>query len=691
MAAQINEADRVASRLAPGASDAPKTAPSPPAAIRIGVDVGGTFSDLVAFDGQTLRIIKIPSTPPDFHIAVIDAVGRIAAGAPDAELNIVHGSTVATNALLQRTGAPIAFVTTQGFGDMLLIGRQDRPELYALNIQRPPPLAPSEHCFTVRERIDARGDVVEPLTDDEVRRLIEAIAARGLKHVAVCLLFSFINPEHEERIAAACAAAGLTCSLSSRVLSEFREFERASTTAINATLRPVVHDYLAALQRGLPARVKSLRIMQSGGGTLGADEAATEAARLVLSGPAGGVIGAAMIARAAGLGDVITYDMGGTSTDVATLLNGQPQWTTHSAIDGLPLALPMFDIHTVGAGGGSIAYLDIGGALRVGPRSAGANPGPACYGRGGTDAAPTVTDANVVLGRIVPERFLGGAMRIIPERARAALAQLGARMNKGVIETALGVIRIAEANMERAIREVTSQRGHDPRQFALVSFGGAGGLHACALAEGLDIPRVLIPPHCGVLSALGMAGAPAIVDASRTVLHLGHQLDDERLPAEFGSLSGQTIDQIPHARTARVEAHADVRFAGQSHELMIRVERPTLAHIHERFLAAYELAYGAAPKDRAMQIVTLRIRRIGHAPQLTLPPLAPDASGAGEAAVILPDGSTSAAPALPRAALLARGGSAGPLLLLDDEATTFVPPGWSARCEENGAVMLMRG
>src|SRR5688500_9620060 len=390
------------------------------AATIVGVDVGGTFTDLVLFDRGALRVVKVPSTPPDFHRAVIEAVARTA---PRDGARLVHGSTVATNALLQRAGKPVAFVTTEGFRDMLLIGRQNRPNLYALHVTRPPPITPQENWFTVRERVDSKGGVVEPLDDAEVTRLIESIRARGLKHVAVCLLFSFVNPAHDKRLGRRLSDAGFTVSLSCDVLPEFREYERASTTAINASLRPTVEAYLDELSRGLPSSIAELRITQSGGGTLSAREASEQAAKLVLSGPAGGVMGAAFVAREAGVaGDVITYDMGGTSTDVALVAGGKPQWTTSSTIDGLPIGLPMFDIKTVGAGGGSIAYRDRGGALRVGPRSAGAVPGPACYGRGGIE--PTVTDANLRLGRIVPDQFLGGAMKVDEELARRAVEKL---------------------------------------------------------------------------------------------------------------------------------------------------------------------------------------------------------------------------------------------------------------------------
>jgi N-methylhydantoinase A len=428
--------------------------------------------------------------------------------------------------------------------------------------------------------------------------------------------------------------------------------------------------------------------MHSAGGTLSVEEAQRSAAKLVLSGPAGGVMGAALVAAAAGFADVITYDMGGTSTDVATILDGKPQWTTSSTVDGLPIGLPAFDIHTVGAGGGSVAFLDTGGALRVGPRSAGAVPGPACYGHGGTE--PTVTDANLVLGRILPDQFAGGSMRVYPKLAQKAIEPLAQAMAKSVVEAALGILRVAENNMAHAIRAVTSRRGLDPRRFVLLSFGGAGGLHACALADGLEIPRVLVPPYCGVLSALGMVVTPRVADGSKTVVHLRDQIDDARLAAEFGGLSGQTMDAIPYDQTASVEAHADVRFRGQSYELKVRVQRPTLEHIRDEFLRAYVQAYGQAPAGREIEIVTLRVRRTARHEVLELPKLDANASSPVVAQLVDETGESRPVSVLARPALLASGRTPGPLLLIDPHATTYVPHGWEAEAADNGSVVLTR-
>lgn len=657
--------------------------PSVQTHLRIGVDVGGTFTDLVASDGRDVLVVKVPSTPPGFERGVVEAVetarGRIG---ESAITWIVHGSTVATNALLQRAGEPVAFITTDGFSDTLLIGRQNRPALYALDVKRPLPI--TEHCFGIRERIDAQGNVVTPLDVVHLTKVIDQIRQRGIMHVAVSLLFSFVNGEHERQVGDACRKAGLTVTLSSDLLPEFREYERASTTAINASLRPLVEGYLQRLQAGLPGA--DLRIMQSSGGTLSPQDAAAHAAKLVLSGPAGGILGAAFVARSAGFDDLITYDMGGTSTDVATILAGSPQWTTSSAVDGLPISLPMLDIHTVGAGGGSVAYVDEGGALRVGPRSAGAIPGPACYDRGG--AEPTVTDANLLLGRILPDQFLGGAMKVRPDLAESAIVPLARSIGKSVRDTALGILKVVEANMEHAIRAVTSRRGHDPRRFTLVAFGGAGGLHACAIAASLGIERVLVPPYAGVLSALGMVVAPPVAESSKTVVQLGEELDDARLAAEYGQISGRTMETIGYEQTAAVEAWADVRFKGQSHELKVRVMRPDREQIEEAFRAAYTTAYGQLPEGKAVEIVTLRVRRLGRAATLQLPPLQPGGT-VGTTQVIDNQGQTVQAALLTRAALLQHGPIHGSALLIDPEATAFIPERWTASAYPDGSVVLL--
>jgi N-methylhydantoinase A len=652
--------------------------------LHLGVDTGGTFTDLVAWDGHTIRTAKVPSTPPDFQRGVVAAVQAILQANETAEL--VHGSTVATNALLERKGHPVAFITTEGFADLLLIGRQNRPRLYEPEPQRSRPIVSDEHVFAVAERMAADGTVLTPLDPAEVAAVADRIKCLGLKHVAVCLLFAFVNPIHEQQIAKIVRDAGLTVTISSELLPEFREYERASATVINAALRPNVEHYLGQLSDALPAGVQSLRIMHSGGGTLEPNDAARFAARLLLSGPAGGVLGASFIAKLEGFDRAITYDMGGTSTDVAAIIDGKPPWTTGTTIDGLPVPLAMFDIHTIGAGGGSIAALDIGGALTVGPRSAGANPGPACYNRGGRE--PTVTDANLVLGRLVPGNFLGGKMALNVDHAYSSMAQLALAMKKSIIETALGIVRIAESSMAAAIRHVTAGRGHDPRSFTLISFGGAGGLHAVALAEALEIPRVLIPPHAGLLSALGMVVAPPLVDVSRTIVNLPGAGD--QLEAYYAELEASSGSLLAAEATEQIARFADCRFRGQSYELTIAVDDLAIAAIERGFRDAYTTLYGHCPQGREMEIVTLRLRRIGRSQSINLPVIAPQNKPAQSAAVILPDGTGRMVPVLDRPGLAAAGRQAGPALLCDPDSTAMIPSGWVAQLTSCGAVLLER-
>ncbi len=657
--------------------------------LRVGVDVGGTFTDLACFDGRSVTVVKVPSTPPDFERGVAHALAALAKMAGPAPIELIHGSTVATNALLERKGEPIAFVTTGGFRDLLHIGRQNRPELYNLHVRRPPAIVPREHCFAVPERVGPDGEVIRPLDEAAVREAIEAIGAMGLRHVAVCLLFGFANPEHERRIGEMCRAAGLTATLSCEVAPEFREYERASTTAVTASLRPVVGRYLSRLRESLPPAVGEIRILHGSGGTYPLEEAAAQAGRLVLSGPAGGAAGAAMMARLANLPDAVGFDMGGTSTDVALIRSGRPQVAQQHVFDGLPVHLPMLDIHTVGAGGGSIAYVDPGGSLRVGPRSAGAQPGPACYGRGGVE--PTVTDANVVLGRI-PTGARFGELELQPVLAREALAALAAQLGMTIEEAALGVLKVAEQNMAGAVRVVTAQRGRDPRQLALVSFGGAGGLHACAVAELQGMRTVILPPMAGVLSALGMVVAPDSVEVSQTVLALERsgRLDDDRLYAEFGRLNAMAMDRLPQARTTAVESFADCRWSGQSHELTIPVRRPSREAISEEFAGTYAGTYGAAPAGRDVEIVTLRLRRVGQASEISLPALVPEPMGEERIELVGDSGATGRARRCRRAQLAGKGPVAGPLLLIDPDATAFIPGGWSLHMRGDGIAIATK-
>ncbi|MEE9275390.1 MAG: hydantoinase/oxoprolinase family protein, partial [bacterium] len=457
----------------------------PAAPVRVGVDTGGTFTDFILVERGRVRVHKVLSTPDNPARAILRGLADLFGengerGAP--ALDLTHGSTVATNALLTRRGAKTALVTTAGFEDVIEIGRQNRKELYDLAYRRPPALVPRRLRFGVRERLDERGEVIEPLDEEDLASLAERLRAAGAESVAICFLHSYANPAHEKRVERALRGAGFFVSASSRVLPEYREYERMSTTCVNAYVGPLMIRYLGDLERKLGAGV--LRVMQSIGGTISGGMASREAVRTILSGPAGGVVGAFEVSRRAGFDRVITLDMGGTSTDVS-LLQGEIGFTSETEVAGCPIRVPVIDIHTVGAGGGSIARRDPGGALEVGPESAGADPGPMCYGKG---REVTVTDANLYLGRLDPARFLGGRMRLHPEAVESGIAKLAASLGLEPVQAAEGVLRVADQHMARAIRLITLERGHDPREFALASFGGAGAMHACSLARILNIP-----------------------------------------------------------------------------------------------------------------------------------------------------------------------------------------------------------
>jgi N-methylhydantoinase A len=582
--------------------------------VRAGVDTGGTFTDFVFAQGGRARVFKLASTPADPSLAITEGLRRAAreAGASLSEIEVVHGTTVGTNALLERRGARVALVTTAGFEDVIEIGRQARPRLYDLDAEKPAPLVPRALRFGVAERVAASGEVLEPLDGAEIGRLVEEIKRAQPESVAVSLLFSFVRPEHEKKIARALAdALRVPLSVSHEILPEYREFERTSTVAVNAYLQPVMGRYLGRLSR----RAKNLRVMQSSGGSVSARVAAVEPVRTILSGPAGGVVGAAEAARAAGFPDIVTFDMGGTSTDVALGANGEVRTTNESVVAGLPVAVPVLDIHTVGAGGGSIARVDAGGSLRVGPESAGADPGPAAYGRG---RLPTVTDANLALGRFGGAQLLGGDFPLDGRRALDALSDLARVLTKAggrrvsAIEAALGVVRVVNAGMERALRVVSVERGFDTRAFTLVSFGGAGGLHAVALAQALKIPRVLIPASPGALSAIGALQSDVVRDASRTVmLDAGAPLD--RLERTFRELERAARASLRREGFSparqRHERTVAARYLGQSFELEIKFKEAS--RVAAAFHRAHLARYGYAREPSAVEIVSARVRSRG--------------------------------------------------------------------------------
>jgi N-methylhydantoinase A len=557
-----------------------------PAAATLGVDTGGTFTDFVLADERGLTIHKLPSTPDDPSRAILQGVEelsgpwdettghcldhRFAAMPPTAYwFSAVHGTTVATNAVLERKGARTAFITTRGFRDLLAIGRQTRLELYALEPTKPEPLVAPRDCYEVDERVDARGGVLCELSPAEAEAVIDRVVRSGAKAVAVTLLFSFAYPAHERLLGEIAARRGLYVSLSSDVSPEHREYERASTTVINAFVGPGMARYLKRLEVELRERgCTSLQVMQSNGGVISTAVACREPVRTLLSGPAGGVIGAARLAAAAGESRILTFDMGGTSTDVC-LVQGEPPLAADGEINHLPVRVPMLAIHSIGAGGGSLARAAAGGALRVGPESAGAEPGPAAYGRGDQ---PTVTDANLVLGRLQPDAFLGGRMTLHPERSQEALERLGRALGLSPIAAAEGVIKIANVQMARALRRVSVERGHDPRGYCLLPFGGGGPLHACELAALMGIRRILVPPHPGTLSALGLLLSDVIKDYSCTVMAPTERAAAQ-LEAIFADLEQQAAADMAAEGLARGEfslhRSVDMRYRGQSYELAV--------------------------------------------------------------------------------------------------------------------------
>jgi N-methylhydantoinase A len=654
---------------------------------RLGVDVGGTFTDLVALVDGRVVTAKVPSTPDNQARGVTAALeaARLDLGAV---ASFVHGSTVATNALLERRGARTALVTTEGFRDVLEIGRQNRPALYDLARDRPPALVPRELRFTVTERMGPDG-VLVPLDRGSLRAAVEACREAEVEAVAVCLLFGFLHPAHEREVADALRRAlpEVQVSLSSEVLPEFREYERCSTTVANGYLVPRLAAYLQSLADRVAAMgLPSPLVMQSSGGAAEIGTAAANAASCLLSGPAGGVVGAAWVAGLSGSQDLLTFDMGGTSTDVAPVRGGAVQTTTESVVAGVPIKLPMVDVHSVSAGGGSIAWVDAGGALRVGPRSAGADPGPAAYGRGGTE--PTVTDANLVLGYLPDGAALGGAIRLDRARAEAALRRVGERLGLDVEETARGILRVADAEMLRALRVISVERGLDPRELTLVAFGGAGGLHACALAEELGIGRILVPLAAGVLSALGLAIADIRRDQVRPFLTGLEAADPAGVEACFAALEAKARGQFADDAPLGLDRLADARYQGQSFELT--VPAGDLSGLAGRFHAEHERRYGHRMEDEAVELVNLRlVATVPTAkPDLRAQPARRDAAPARRRACL--DDGWQDIDVYDRAALGPGSELQGPAVVEFAESTLLALPGWRVRVDEIGTLVLER-
>ena len=652
--------------------------------VRVGIDTGGTFTDFVLLGPSGLRIHKVLSTPHDPAQASVRGLEE--AGALDGPFEVIHGSTVATNALLERKGAKLALLTTAGFEDLLEIGRQTRRELYNIMVEERAPLIPRHLCFGVRERTLAGGRVERPAGTKDVESLIRRLRKAGVESVAVCFLHSYANPANEIRVGRALRAHGFSFSASHRVLREYREFERASTTAINAYVAPLMESYLRRLEKRLSPN--PVRIMQSNGGFISAGSARESPVCTILSGPAGGAVGAREVGAAAGFSNIISFDMGGTSTDVS-LCAGDISVSTDSLISDLPLRLPVIDIHTVGSGGGSIAFRDKGGALRVGPESAGADPGPACYGKG--DEA-TVTDANLILGRLDPERFLGGTMRLYPERARRALVRLSSRLKLEPQALAEGIIRVADATMERAIRVISVERGYDTRDFALLSFGGAGGMHACSLARKLRIPTVIVPKNAGVLSALGMLLSDTVKDYSLSVLKAGDRTSVSELSPLFGPLLKTASRDLGREGFGRSEIRLlrslDVRYTGQSFELTVPFSPGFRADFHR----LHRRRYGYADERRPVEVVNLRVKAVGLTDKPRLAEVEPKGKDPAPARsgrrTMRFDGRNHGAGVYLRETLGAGNVIEGPALVLDYESTAVIPPRFVCRVDRFGNLIL---
>jgi N-methylhydantoinase A len=651
----------------------------------LGVDVGGTFTDAALLDGERLHTAKVPSTPDDQSRGVIAAIDQVldrAGAAPVGVDGFTHGMTVGTNALLEEHGARTALVATRGFADLLEIGRQNRPSLYHPCRGRPRALVDRDLRFEAAERIGSAG-VIEELADEEVDGLVERLRASGAKSIAVCLLFAFSDPSHERRVASALRDAfpDVHVSASHEVLPAFREYERFSTTVIDAYLSPLLGRYLTRLvdacrDRGIPEP----EVMRSSGGTASAAEAAQAGAWSVLSGPAGGAVGAALLARASGDHDAIGIDMGGTSCDVCVVDAGEVRRTDSREIEGRPIQLPMVDVHTVGAGGGSIAWRDAGGALRVGPRSAGAEPGPACYGRGGTE--PTVTDANLLLGYLPSDSDLAGGVALDTDAAQESIAALGGKLGLDGTETAEGIVRVANQEMTRALRVVTVERGVDPRGYALLPFGGAGPMHAAALAAELEISRIVCPRASGVLSALGLIAAGHRRDTARTVLLAGDQLSAERIAGEVAALSEPLRAGM---EGAEIEVVYELRYRGQAFELPVPgPPEPDPAQLAEDFAAEHEARYGYRDPEGELELVTIRVSAVEPGPEPR-----PRAAAGGNLVEGERDarfgGSWVGTRVLrgdPGAGVRAE----GPCVFELPEATLVLPPGWTASVDETGTI-----
>jgi N-methylhydantoinase A len=645
------------------------------AKVRVAIDTGGTFTDFVSMKDGGIDVHKVRSTPDDPSRAVIagisDLSGELAAG------KVIHGSTVATNALLEGKGGRTALVTTSGFEDIIEIGRQTRSRIYDIMVDRPPPLVKGPDRYGLSERVGPFGELEEEVDLNEIGSIAKALGKKRIEAIAVCFLNSYANPCNEQAVEESLETAGnWLLSVSSRILPEYREYERCSTTVVNAYVSVLMAEYLERLGREIGIDI--LRVMQSNGGFISVGRAVDEPVRTILSGPAGGVIGALETGKLSGYEDIISFDMGGTSTDVC-LCMGEVNTTTEAEMGGYPIRVPVMDIHTVGAGGGSIAWVDRGGALRVGPMSSGADPGPICYGRGDR---LTVTDAHLFLGRLEEKWFLDGKISLDEDKVESAIRELAAEIGKDPRETAMGIIEVANINMERAIRVISLERGHDPRGFTLVTFGGAGPLHACDIAEDLSISTILIPDNPGALSAVGMLMTDVVTDHSASVLKPWEDWQGESSEGVFSRLdkkaSQEMTDEVDADGTFSLVRSLDMRFVGQSYELNVVFSESSLQQFH----SLHESRYGYSDPGKAVEVVAARVRGIGSLsrPEMSCEELSgedPSRALIGEREACFRSGPRKTGVYL-RGKLEPGNRVKGPALLVEYTATSLIPPGYCA-------------
>lgn len=686
--------------------------------MRVGIDVGGTFTDVVLIDDQTGKIyytktLTIPSNPAQGVLNGIEKILGIA-GATMADLDYMvhgHGTTIGTNALIERKGARTGLITTAGFRDVLEIARIERPDegLYDFNVDLPEPLVPRYLRVGVRERIGSTGEVVTPLDEEDARRAVRYLKAQGVQTIAVCTLFSFLSPSHEQRIKAICQEEfpEAFVSLSSELAPEFREFERTSTTVLNAYLQPIVQRYIETLDRMLREKYGQVevRIMQASGGAITSEMAKYKAVNTVNSGPAGGAVASCFMGRLTGDLKLITVDMGGTSFDIGLVADGQPRVTSDGHFEGYPVKIPALDVEAIGAGGGSIAWIDRGGALNVGPQSAAADPGPACYGLGGD--RPVVTDANLVLGRLNPDYFLGGEMKLYPERAREAVRRHVAEpLGLSVEEAAYGIIRVVNANMVKGISSSSIEKGYDPREFTMVAFGGAGPVHAVELADDLGINRVVIPLYPGALSAFGLVTSDIRNDYVQTIARGEDVVRPEDFQRAYALMERDARRDLAAQRVSDEEMvliwTADVRYAGQSYELNVPFPRKAVLTEHDirtaidSFHTLHQRIYEYSSRSEKTEFINVRLTGIGRVPAVRLPErhsAGPDPREAlkGCRPVYFGGRGFVEVPVYERDALQPGNRIEGPCIIEEVIASTVVTPGWQGTVDGYGNVILSKG